>query len=162
MEAEKGFTYRFATRNDSNQINTFIYDLARYEQLESECHSTVEKIEKELFDHKRAEVILYSYEGKDIGFSLFFTTYSTFEAQGCMYLEDLYIEETYRNRGFGRQIFKILAEICHERKYARFEWSCLDWNTPSLEFYKAMGAVSQDEWIRLRLDKEGIETILSK
>lgn len=155
------FTYRFATREDAFLINQFIYELAAYEKLEDECLSTTEKIEKQLFDDKRAEVIIYSYDGVDVGMSLFFTTYSTFEARGCMYLEDLYIIEAYRNRGFGREIFRVLAGVCSERDYARMEWSCLDWNEPSLAFYQnKLGATPQSEWIRLRLNEKEIKHLL--
>lgn len=155
----ENFTYRFARVEDVPQIQRFIYDLAVYEKLEHECHSTEDLLIRRLFEQRLAEVILYSFEGVDVGMSLFFTTYSTFEASGCMYLEDLYVMPEYRHRGFGKEIFYVLACICLERDYARLEWSCLDWNTPSLTFYQGLGAQPQSEWVKLRLDRDDIQKI---
>ncbi len=98
-----------------------------------------------------AEVLLAHWSGEPVGFALYFRNFSTFLGQAGIYLEDLFVEPAHRGKGIGKALLKRLAEIAVERGYGRLEWSVLDWNTPSIEFYRSLGAVPMDEWIRYRL-----------
>ena len=98
-------------------------------------------------------------DGKEVGFALFFHNFSTFVGRGGLYLEDLYVYPEYRGKGYGKALFMELVRIANERKCGRMEWVCLNWNTPSIEFYRSMGAVALDEWTTYRLDEKGIERL---
>ena len=90
-------------------------------------------------------------DGKEVGFALFFHNFSTFLGRAGIYLEDLFVLPEYRGKGYGKAILKELARITVERKCGRLEWSCLDWNKPSIDFYLSMGAVPMDEWTVYRV-----------
>ena len=125
--------------------------LAEYEQLLSEVVATESVLEEWLFDKKKAEVLFPMLEGKEIGFALYFHNFSTFLGRAGLYLEDLYIQPEYRGRGYGRKVLQKLAQIAVERGCGRLEWWCLDWNAPSIAFYKNLGAQPMDEWTVYRL-----------
>lgn len=153
------FTIRKAKRDDANILLEFINHLAVYEKLEHESIGTVESIETHMFDNKRAEGLILEVDGKPIGIAIYFYMFSTFYTKPTLYLEDLFILEKYRNKGYGKQVLKKLNEIALENECVRFEWSCLDWNEPSIKFYEKMGAKGQEEWIRFRLDEEGMNNL---
>ena len=96
-------------------------------------------------------------DGKEVGFALFFHNFSTFLGRRGLYLEDLFVLPEYRGKGYGKAILKKLANIALERNCGRMEWWCLDWNQPSIDFYKSLGAVSMDEWTVYRLTGETLE-----
>lgn len=159
MTAENIFTTRFATEEDTALILEYILKLARYEKLEHEVTATEEELYNSIFVRKKAEVIFACENGKEVGFALFFNNFSTFNGHENLYLEDLYIDEEHRGKGYGKQMFKTLAKIAHERGYKRVDWWCLDWNVPSVEFYKRLGAVPMDEWTIFRLQKAAIDDL---
>ena len=148
--------YRFANIDDVNLILQFIKSLAEYEHMADQVIATSELLEEWIFDKKKAEVIFALEEGKEVGFALFFHNFSTFLGRAGIYLEDLFVLPEYRGRGYGKGLLKQLASIAVERGCGRFEWWCLDWNKPSIDFYKSLGAVSLDEWMIFRLAGEAL------
>lgn len=150
MERKKP-VIRKAEREDAVLVLEFIKGIAKYEKMENEVEATVELLEEQLFDKGRAEVIFAMEDGKEVGFALFFHNFSTFVGRGGLYLEDLYVYPEYRGKGYGKALFLELVRIANERKCGRMEWVCLNWNTPSIEFYRSMGAVALDEWTTYRL-----------
>lgn len=158
MERKKP-VIRKAEREDTALVLEFIKGIAKYEKMENEVEATVELLEEQLFDKGRAEVIFAMEDGKDVGFALFFHNFSTFVGRGGLYLEDLYVYPEYRSKGYGKALFMELVRIANERKCGRMEWVCLNWNTPSIEFYRSMGAVALDEWTTYRLTEGTIERL---
>lgn len=143
---------RFATAADVPTILNFIRALAHYEKLEHEVVADEAGLRSTLFGPRpAAEVLLAELAGAPVGFALFFASYSTFLGKPGLYLEDLFVEPAARGRGVGLALMSALAQITLDRDYGRFEWSVLDWNTPALEFYRALGAVPHTEWIVQRL-----------
>ena len=104
-----------------------------------------------IFEKKKAEVIFACENGKEIGFALFFHNFSTFLGRAGIYLEDLYVAPEYRGKGYGKALLKKLAQIAVERGCGRLEWWCLDWNRPSIDFYRSLGAEAMDEWTVYRI-----------
>ena len=147
----ESISFRAARRADVPLILGMIRALAEYEQLLSEVVATESVLEEWLFDKKKAEVLFPMLEGKEIGFALYFHNFSTFLGRAGLYLEDLYIQPEYRGRGYGRKVLQKLAQIAVERGCGRLEWWCLDWNAPSIAFYKNLGAQPMDEWTVYRL-----------
>lgn len=154
--------YRFATVEDVALILSFIKELASYEKMLDEVVATEEILKEWLFEKKIAEVIFALEDGKEVGFALFFHNYSTFIGKGGLYLEDLFVKPKYRGKGYGKGLFKKLAEIAVERNCGRMEWWCLDWNTPSIEFYTRMGAVPMSEWTTYRLTEDQLKQLIEK
>jgi GNAT superfamily N-acetyltransferase len=150
------FSIRFAKREDAALIYEFIRLLAVYEKLEDKVTATTQSLERSLFDLKQAEVLIGEEHGVPVSFMLFFHNYSTFLGKANIYLEDLYVKEAYRHKGYGKKMFIELAKIAVERDCDRLDWSCLDWNTKAMAFYEQLGAKKMDEWIPYRLHKEQI------
>jgi len=153
------FTIRFATRKDVPLIMHFIDGIAKYENMEDEVIATEASLETSLFDKNQAEVLIGEENGAPVGFALFFESYSTFKSRANIFLEDIFIEEAHRNKGYGRLLLSYLGEIALKREAKRLEWLCLDWNTPSIEFYKKMGAKPLDEWMIFRVSGDELETL---
>jgi len=151
-----GFALRFASEYDIETILFFIRELAKYEKMENEVVATKEKLLETLFIRKNAEVVLAEYQGKAVGFLLFFHNYSTFLGQPGIYLEDLFLLPEVRKMGFGRRILAFLARLAVDRNCGRVEWSCLEWNMPSRHFYESLGSESRDEWIGYRLSGQAM------
>ncbi|EDS73217.1 acetyltransferase, GNAT family [Anaerofustis stercorihominis DSM 17244] len=151
--------FRFAEPKDTKLILTFIKELAVYENMLDEVVADEETLNKWLFEKKKAEVIIGEVENEPIGFALFFHNFSTFLGKSGIYLEDLYIREEYRKNGYGKGFLKKLAQIAKERDCGRLEWSCLDWNKPSIDFYLSLGAEPMDEWTVYRLTREKIDRL---
>lgn len=146
------FILRFANEQDVTTILNFIKELAEYESMIDEVVATEEKLREAIFERKAAEVIIGEYEGKPVAFALFFHNFSTFLGQSGIYLEDLYVKPEMRGKGIGKVMLSYLAKLALERKCGRLEWSCLDWNEPSIKFYKKMGAVPMDQWTVYRVN----------
>lgn len=145
-------TYRFAQRGDEGIILDFIRRLAEYEKMSDEVVATEELLTEWIFDKNKAEVIFALDEsGKEVGFALFFHNFSTFLGRAGIYLEDLFVLPEYRGKGYGKGLLRQLARIAVERKCGRLDWWCLDWNQPSIDFYKSLGAVPMDEWTTFRI-----------
>ena len=137
---------RVATERDVPTILNFIRELARYEHMENEVVATEELLREWIFERGRAEVLFVTDGGREVGFALFFHNFSTFLGRAGIYLEDLYVMPEYRGRGHGRALLSELARITVERGCGRLEWSCLDWNKPSIDFYLSMGARPMSDW----------------
>lgn len=148
--------YRYANINDVDLILFFIRQLAEYENMENEVVATPELLKEWLFEKKVAEVIFAVEKEKEVGFALFFHNFSTFLGKAGIYLEDLFVLPEFRGRGHGKNLLKILSRIAVERGCGRVEWCCLDWNKPSIDFYKSFGAVPMDDWTIYRLTGENL------
>ncbi|MBR2389765.1 MAG: GNAT family N-acetyltransferase [Mogibacterium sp.] len=144
-------TYRFANEDDCTLILEFIKSLAAYEKMSDEVVATESLLREGIFDKQKAEVIFACEDGKEVGFALFFHNFSTFLGRAGIYLEDLFVLPEYRGRGYGKGLLKKLAQIAEERGCGRLEWWCLDWNQPSIDLYKSLGAEPMDEWTTYRL-----------
>lgn len=152
---------RKAVRQDVPLILEFIKGIARYEKMENEVVATTELLEEQLFDKGRAEVIFAMEEGVEVGFVLFFHNFSTFLGRSGLYLEDLFVYPEHRGKGYGKALFLELVRIANERGCGRMEWVCLNWNKPSIEFYRSMGAVPLDEWTTYRLTSDAMKKLTS-
>ena len=144
-------TFRFAEEKDCGLILFFIKELASYEKMPDEVIADEGLLKEWIFEKKKAEVIFACADGKEIGFAVFFHNFSTFLGRSGLYLEDLYIMPEYRGKGFGKAVLKKLAQIAMERGCGRLEWWCLDWNRPSIDFYRSLGAEPMDDWTVYRL-----------
>lgn len=145
-------SFRWANENDCGLILFFIKELAAYENMLDEVVATEELLQEWIFEKKRAEVIFACEGQKEVGFALFFHNFSTFLGRSGLYLEDLFILPEYRRRGYGKAMLKKLAKIAVERGCGRFEWWCLDWNRPSIDFYLSLGAKAMSDWTVYRID----------
>ncbi|HEY8182441.1 MAG TPA: GNAT family N-acetyltransferase [Thermoanaerobaculia bacterium] len=155
-----GVQIRSATEADVPLILQFIRDLAIYEKLEHKVIATEETVRRTLFGNPRfAEVVFAEVDGKEVGFALFFHNYSTFLGQPGIYLEDLFVKPESRGHGIGKALLAHLAKLAKERGCGRLEWAVLDWNTPSINFYKSLGAVPLSDWIVFRLTGEALEKL---
>ena len=151
--------FRFAERRDAPLILEFIRALAVYEKMLPEVVATPELLEEWIFDKAKAEVIFALEDGKEVGFALFFHNFSTFLGRAGIYLEDLFVKPEYRGKGYGKGLLKKLASIAGERGCGRLEWSCLDWNRPSIDFYLSVGAVPMEDWTVYRVTGETLEKL---
>ena len=151
--------FRYARREDTPLILQFIKELADYEKMLDEVVADEATLEEWLFDKQKAEVIFVMADGTEAGFALFFHNFSTFLGRAGIYLEDLYVKPGYRGRGLGLGLMKYLAGQCVQRGCGRLEWSCLDWNEPSIGFYLSLGAEPQSEWTTYRLTGEALSAL---
>ena len=148
---------RDAKVEDSQAILDFITDLAIYENAKEEVKTNVEQIKESIFgDNSTVKALICEENNIPIGFAVYFYNYSTWLGKNGICLEDLYVSEEKRGKGVGKAILKHLVKKAYDEGCGRVEWSCLDWNTPSREFYESIGAVSQDEWIGYRLEGDAI------
>lgn len=145
------FLIRAAVREDVPTILGFIRQLAAYEHLENEVVATEALLEEWLFDKEKAEVLIAREGETPVGFALYFHNFSTFLGRAGIYLEDLFVLKEYRGRGYGKALLRRLAQIAVERGCGRLEWCCLDWNQPSIDFYRSLGAVPMSDWTIYRL-----------
>lgn len=157
-----GFKIRFAERKDVSLILKFIKDLAEYEHMSDEVVATDALLEQTLFDQKKAEVIIGEYQQEPVAFALFFHNFSTFLGRPGIYLEDLFVLPKMRGKGFGTMMITFLAALAVERECGRLEWSCLNWNQPSIQFYKSMGAVPMEEWTSFRASGQVLKDMAEK
>ena len=150
--------FRFANRQDTALILDFIKKLADYEKMLDQVVATEKDLENLLFDKGRAEVLfVLNQDKKEVGFALFFHNFSTFLGKSGIYLEDLFVLPEFRGKGYGKGLLKKLAQIAKERDCGRLEWSCLDWNTPSIVFYLSLGAKKMDGWTTFRLSGDMLD-----
>ena len=153
-----GFNIRPAKETEAGLILEFIKKLAAYEKCSDEVVADEATIYNSIFVEKAAEVVFAEEDGVVIGFALFFHNFSTFVGRKGLYLEDLFIIPEKRGLGYGKAILKYLANIAVERNCGRMEWICLDWNAPSLAFYRSIGAVPMDEWTVQRMHENVVKT----
>lgn len=152
------FNIRPAKETEAGLILEFIKKLAAYEKCSDEVVADEATIYNSIFVEKAAEVVFAEEDGVVIGFALFFHNFSTFVGRKGLYLEDLFIIPEKRGLGYGKAILKYLANIAVERNCGRMEWICLDWNAPSLAFYRSIGAVPMDEWTVQRMHENVVKT----
>jgi GNAT superfamily N-acetyltransferase len=152
---------RPATPADIPVIAQLIRDLAEYERLAHAVVLTETDLHRHLFGERRyAEVLLAEDDGGAVvGFALFFHNYSTFRAKPGIYLEDLFVVPAARGKGHGKALLGALARLAVERDCARMEWSVLNWNEPSIQFYKSLGAIPMDEWTVYRLTDDALKSL---
>ena len=150
---------RFAERKDCALILQFIADLAEYEKMADQVVATPAMLEEEIFERKKAEVLFVLEDGKEVGFALFFHNFSTFLGRAGLYLEDLFVKPEFRGKGYGKATLKKLAQIAVERNCGRFEWWCLDWNRPSIDFYLSLGAEPMSEWTTYRVTGDALRKL---
>ena len=151
---------RVAVKEDGPRILQLIKDLAKYEKAPLEAKATLEQIEETIFSaNPSAFCHVAEVDGEVIGIAIWFLNYSTWLGKPGMYLEDLFVDPNYRGQGYGMAFLKTLAKICVERGYERFQWWVLDWNEPSIEFYKSIGAVAMDEWTVFRVSGEALKKL---
>ena len=156
-------TIRFARPDDVPTIFGLIRALAEYERLSHAVTGSEGELREHLFGERRyAEVILAEAEGRNVGFALFFHNYSTFLARPGIYLEDLFVLPDERGRGYGKALLSCLARIAVERGCGRLEWSVLNWNEPSINFYKALGAAPMTEWTVNRVTGDALTDLASQ
>ena len=153
---------RKAKPSDAATILSLITELAIYEKAEHEVLATEETIKSSLFaDDSTAQALVCENEqGKIIAYAIYFYNYSTWLAKKGLYLEDLYVAESERGKGVGKQLLLHLAKMAVEQGCGRFEWSVLDWNTPAIEFYGSLGAKPQDEWTVYRLTESALKNLV--
>ena len=154
-----GMGFRFARETDAALVLDFIRRLAEYEKLEDQVVATEELLRVEIFEKKHAEVLFVLEGEREVGFALFFHNFSTFLGRSGLYLEDLYVLPEYRGRGYGKGLLCRLARIAEERGCGRLEWSCLDWNEPSIRFYRSLEAVPMEGWTVYRLTGETLRNL---
>jgi GNAT superfamily N-acetyltransferase len=153
-------TIRPATRSDLPRVLAFIRELAVYEHLEHEVVASETEVGAALFGPlPAAEVVFACLDGTPVGFALFFHNFSTFLGRAGIYLEDLYVRPETRGLGIGKRLLAWLAHTALERGCARLDWAVLDWNEPSIGFYRSLGAVALDEWTTYRLAGEALERL---
>ena len=146
-----------ASQRDVPLVLSFIRKLAEYEKLSDQLVATEELLHEGLFGPRRvAEVVLAYLADEPVGFALYFHNFSTFVGRAGIYLEDLFVEPAQRGKGVGKALLAHVANIAVERGCGRFEWAVLDWNTPSIDFYKSLGAVPLEDWTLFRLTGDAL------
>lgn len=156
------FEMRYAEEKDAALILEFIRALAEYEKMSDEVVATEELLQEWIFEKKKAEVIFAVEDGVEVGFALFFHNFSTFVGRAGLYLEDVFVKVEHRGKGYGKALLKELARIAVERGCGRMEWVCLNWNQPSIDFYRSLGAVPMDDWTIYRVAGDTLKALAEK
>ena len=156
------FVIRPARPDEADLVLDFIKRLAVYEKMIDEVVATEETVYNTIFVEKSAEVVFAEEDGVVIGFALFFHNYSTFVGRKGLYLEDLFVIPEKRGKGYGKALLKYLASLAIERNCGRMEWVCLNWNAPSIAFYKSIGAVGMNEWTTYRLTEDKLKEFVNQ
>lgn len=155
-----GISIREAVREDAPLILKLIRDLAEYERLSHEAVATEADIVRELFGSKpKVFCDIAEWNGRPAGFALWFYTFSTFLGRHGIWLEDLFVEPRMRGHGIGKALLRNLARRCARENLGRLEWAVLDWNQPSIDFYRSQGAVFMDDWRRCRVTGEALNRL---
>jgi GNAT superfamily N-acetyltransferase len=153
---------RPAAAEDTPLILAFIRELADYEKLLAECAADESSLRRHLFgEHPKAEVVIAEWDGRPAGFALFFHNFSTFLAKPGIYLEDLFVRPEFRGKGIGKGLLIHLARLAQFRGCGRLEWNVLDWNEPSIQFYKSLGAVPMNDWTGYRVTGAALDALAS-
>lgn len=150
---------RETTEEDCSLILSLIKEIAEYEKMSDQVVATEESLKESIFENKRAEVVILELNGEAVGYALYFYNYSTFIGKSGLYLEDIFIKKEFRGKGIGKEVFKFLINKAKEEGCKRMEWTCLNWNEPSIKFYKSLGATPMDEWTIYRLTEKEINKL---
>ncbi|MBB4838378.1 GNAT superfamily N-acetyltransferase [Sphingomonas kyeonggiensis] len=153
---------RTATPDDVALILGLVRELAVYEREPDAVVATEAMLHKALFETHVAESLVAELDGKPVGFALFFHNFSTWTGKPGIYLEDLYVTPDARGSGAGKALLRYLAGIALDRDCGRFEWSVLDWNTPAIDFYRAMGAEAMEEWTVQRVSGDALRKLAGR
>ena len=153
---------REATAQDIPLILSFVRKLADYEKMTDEVVATEELYREWLFEKQIARVLFVLEDGREVGFALFFHNFSTFVGRGGIYLEDLFVDPEYRGKGYGKALLRELARLAVEEGCGRMEWCCLNWNQPSIDFYRSLGAIPMDQWTTYRLTGQALRELGSQ
>jgi GNAT superfamily N-acetyltransferase len=163
MSHSAAITIRPAREDEVPLVLQFVRELAEYEKLLHEAVATEERVRRDLFGPRPyAEVVFACLDGEPMGFALFFHNYSTFVGKPGIYLEDLFVRPSARGKGLGKALLVWLAAEAVRRDCGRLEWSVLDWNEPSIQFYKSLGARAMSDWTMFRLDGEALRAAAAK
>ena len=156
-------TIRHARRDETGLIFALIRELAEYEKLLQELEATEAGIAAELFgDNPRLFCEIAEWNGEPVGFAVWFFNFSTFSGRSGVYLEDLFVRPAHRGKGIGKALLAYLAKLCIDNGWARLQWAVLDWNAPSIAFYKSLGAVLMDEWTVCRVNGSALTALAAK
>jgi GNAT superfamily N-acetyltransferase len=155
-------TIRPCRPSDAETLVALIRELAVYEHLQDHARATPEDLRVHLFGPRpAAESLIAEVDGEPVGFALYFATFSTFRGQPGLYLEDVFVRERYRGHGIGKRLLAAVARVAVERGCGRLEWSVLDWNAPSIGFYRSLGARPMDDWTVYRIDDDALTRLAS-
>jgi GNAT superfamily N-acetyltransferase len=153
---------RYAEEKDAGLILEFIRSLAEYEHLLDQVEAAEEGLRKHIFHENKAEVIIAEYDGVPAGYALYFSNFSTFLGRPGIYIEDLFVKPELRGKGLGKALFTCIAALAVERNCGRLEWACLNWNEPSIAFYKSLDGRPLTEWTTFRITGENIKNLAEK
>lgn len=156
-----GITLRFVREGEEAVVLHFIRAIAEYEKMSEAVAATEAGLHRAIFEQQACQVLLIEKEGRPIGFCLYFHTFSTFCGRTNLYLEDIFINKEMRGKGIGREVFRVLMEIALEEGCERLEWVCLNWNEPSIAFYRKMGASPLSDWTTWRMTAKDMRRSLS-
>ena len=156
------FNIRNAEERDVNSIYRLVLLLAEYEKMSDLVTGSEEDMYKLLFESGVGHCLVAEENGEIIGIALWFYNLSTFKCRKGIYLEDLFVLPEKRGSGVGTALLKALCKLAKDENCGRLEWSCLDWNTPSLKFYGSLGAEPQNEWVNLRVDESGFDKFIGE
>lgn len=159
MNMETKLTIKNAEEKDAGVILEFIRALADYEKMSGDVVADEQLLKENMFRKKYAECIIAYLGDRPVGFALYFHNFSTFLGKPGLYLEDLFVKPEHRGKGIGKSLLRHLAKIAKQRDCGRFEWWVLDWNTPSIEFYKKLGAKPMDEWTVFRVAGNALDEL---
>lgn len=160
MNQNPDLVIREAAESDIPALLGLIHELAEYEKLTHVLAATEEMYKEALFGERPvAEALMAFVDGKAVGYAIFFRNFSTFLGRAGLYLEDIYVRPQTRGKGVGKELFASVARIAKDRDCGRYEWCVLKWNTPSIEFYDALGAESLDGWLMMRLDGDALAKV---
>ena len=156
-------TIRPARPDDCALLLSFVRELAEYEKQPDEVVATEDDFRRDGFGaQRRFEAVIAERDGEPAGFALWFYNYSTWAGRHGLYLEDLFVRPAHRGQGVGKALLVHLARLAVEQGCARYQWQVLDWNTPSIDFYKALGAVVMKEWLTMRVTGEALEKLAAR
>ncbi len=160
MTAGGSLTIRPARPGEAALVLQFVRELAEYEKLAHEVHATEAMIDAALFgENRRVFCDFAEWDGLPVGFALWFLDFSTFSGRSGLYLEDLFVRPEHRGCGIGKALMVHLARKCVANGWTRFQWSVLDWNTPSIAFYESLGARLMDEWTVARVSGDALDRL---
>ncbi|TYQ12750.1 UNVERIFIED_CONTAM: putative acetyltransferase [Acetivibrio alkalicellulosi] len=153
-------SFRYAKEDDTKLVLMFLKELAKYENMEDKVVITEYTLRKWLFEENKVEVIFALKNSEEIGFALFFYTYSSFSGKAGLFIEDLFVKPEYRNKGYGKALIKKLASIAMEKGCQKLDWLCLDWNKPSIDFYLSLGAQPLNDWTKYQITDEALKDLV--
>ncbi|MDR2785703.1 MAG: GNAT family N-acetyltransferase [Treponema sp.] len=159
FEIDEETVLRYAEEKDAPLVLEFVRALAEYEHLLDQVRATEDGLKQYLFADKTAEVIICEYRGVPAGYSLYFHNFSSFEGRPGIYIEDLFVKPEFRGKGLGKRLLAFIAGRAVERNCGRLEWACLNWNEPSIAFYKSNGARPLSEWTTYRVTGEKLRKL---